>query len=405
MVLALESTTLPPRSCSPRPGAHAAERDGAAADLGRATATRSSSGLATFADQLDASRRATEMALALAEERGDERAAAEERLRARTSGSTGSPTSSWVHRELLTSRSWSSRRPIRAPPSGCSTAAHRAALPRPDAAADPAPTSARRSASSRSRCEMVDGALRAADRRNTVATGMAVALALLVRACCSRARSRARSESSRGGRRASAAATSTPACRRPARRGGRARGARSTTWPSGCRRPRCRSRTSTTSSARWARSSSSPTATGASAPSTAPPRSSSGGASRSCRAATSARSCADRATPASCVVRHPRRTRCCRSACTADRARRRRAAAPHGQVWVAQNIRAQKRVEEALRRSLEEKEVLLREVHHRVKNNLQVISQPAAAAGAQPRTPRRCAACSPTARAACARWR
>ena len=47
---------------------------------------------------------------------------------------------------------------------------------------------------------------------------------------------------------------------------------------------------------------------------------------------------------------------------------------PHGRVWVAQNIRHQKPIEQELRRSLAEKEVLLREVHHRVKNNLQVIS-------------------------------
>lgn len=47
---------------------------------------------------------------------------------------------------------------------------------------------------------------------------------------------------------------------------------------------------------------------------------------------------------------------------------------PQGQVWVAQNVAHTKRVEEALRRSLADKEVLLREVHHRVKNNLQVIS-------------------------------
>lgn len=45
-----------------------------------------------------------------------------------------------------------------------------------------------------------------------------------------------------------------------------------------------------------------------------------------------------------------------------------------GFVCLAQDLSAHKRMEADLRRSLAEKEVLLREVHHRVKNNLQVVS-------------------------------
>lgn len=45
-----------------------------------------------------------------------------------------------------------------------------------------------------------------------------------------------------------------------------------------------------------------------------------------------------------------------------------------GYVCVAHDLSEQKQVESQVRSSLEEKELLLREVHHRVKNNMQVIS-------------------------------
>ncbi|BDZ69933.1 hypothetical protein GCM10025861_04500 [Methanobacterium petrolearium] len=46
----------------------------------------------------------------------------------------------------------------------------------------------------------------------------------------------------------------------------------------------------------------------------------------------------------------------------------------HGRLLIIQNIDKRKKLEKEIRKSLNEKDLMMKEIHHRVKNNLQVIS-------------------------------